>query len=347
MNSKKHENLTNSFWELNSIKNIFGRKQTITHFKNNTSSKSNTILKKFIGFCFVMALLLSLSGCKQPAKTKGPEYADFPDNQNAVLYSFAVYPIEDSPDLLETYQPLLDYLNTSVKGTQIVLEPSDNYKLFEQKYQKRKPDFLLANPWQTLQAIKSGYHVIAMAENSIDLKGFFVVRRDSEIQEPADLKGKKVSYPAPTAFDNCILQQYYLYTHGIDVNKDITNWYVGSQESTLLNVFYKKTAAGTCWSASWKDFDKEYPEKSIQLKVLWETELITSNSVMVRNDVPAKITNQVQNFLVELDKSPKGKKLLDNLEETFRFVAATNHDYDGVKKFINQFEKEVRKIDVK
>lgn len=51
--------------------------------------------------------------------------------------------------------------------------------------------------------------MIAMAGDPKDFKGIFLVRIDSGIKVPADLKGKAVSYPSPTALAACIMPQYF------------------------------------------------------------------------------------------------------------------------------------------
>ena len=233
--------------------------------------------------------------------------------------------------LMRSYQPLMDYLNKKIKGTEFILEASRDYASFEEKYKKRKPEFLLPNPWQTLQAIKSGYTVIAMAGEPEDFKGIFIVRKDGGISKPADLIGKAISYPSPTALAACIMPQYFLYTHGININKDITNQYVGSQTSSIMNVYHKKTAAGATWPPPWRSFQKTQPNQAAQLKVIWETEPLINNSVMVRNDIPSNIRNQVQKLLTDLNKSKEGKNILENME-TARFILATNKDYNLVQK---------------
>ena len=40
-----------------------------------------------------------------------------------------------------------------------------------------------------------------------------------------------------------MMPQYYLHTHGIDVNRDVETRYVGSQESSILNVLRGHVAA--------------------------------------------------------------------------------------------------------
>lgn len=192
----------------------------------------------------------------------------------------------------------------------------------------------------------TGYSVIAMAGEPKDFKGIFIVRKDGDISEPSDLKGKAISYPSATALAACIMPQYFLHAHGININKDIENRYVGSQESSIMNVYYKKTVAGATWPPPWRAFQKEHPKEAAELKVIWETEPLINNSVMVRDDVPAEIREQVQKYLLELHETEQGKAILTGIE-TARFRSATDKDYDVVRAYIVRFENEIRKVTTK
>jgi phosphonate transport system substrate-binding protein len=245
---------------------------------------------------------------------------------------------------MQAYQPLVDYLNGRLHGARLVLEASRDYANFEEKYRVRKPDFLLPNPWQTLQAMQVGYRVIAMAGEPRDFKGLFVVRRDSNLSRPIDLKGKAVSYPAPTALAACIMPQFFLHSHGIDVNRDIENRYVGSQESAIMNAWLGRTVAGVTWPPPWREFQKEHPREAADLKVIWETESLVNNSVMVRDDVPVLVAEQVRTLLLELDVSKEGSSILAGME-TARFLPATDKEYAAVRRYIARFEREVRPVE--
>jgi hypothetical protein len=94
---------------------------------------------------------------------------------------------------------------SSARRGSISSQSSRDYGNFEEKFRARKPAFLLPNPWQTLEARKVGYSVFAMAGEPRDFKGIFLVRRDSGIRNPADLKGRAVSYPSRTALAACIM----------------------------------------------------------------------------------------------------------------------------------------------
>lgn len=292
-----------------------------------------------------LALLLGVfPGCSREPEVKGPQLGTKPQSGRVSVYRFAVHPLHNPAKLVQAYQPLIDYLNARLKGARLALEASRDYANFEAKYHARKPELLLPNPWQTLQAMKVGYHVIAMAGEPQDFKGIFVVRRDSGLKRPNDLKGKSVSYPSHTALAACIMPQYFLHNHGINVNADIENRYVGSQESSIMNAYLALTAASATWPTPWRAFQKEHPREAAELKVIWETESLVNNSVMVRDDVPPQVWEQVRALLLGLDGTEEGKSVLVGME-TARFLTSSDEEYDVVRRYVSRFEREVRPVE--
>ncbi len=294
-------------------------------------------------FFIVTACMLPVVGCNQPPQLQEPKYGTAPAQKQETVFSFAVHPLHNPQKLNQAYLPLIEHLNKQLKDARLELEASRDYGNYEEKIRSKKPDFLLPNPWQTLEAMKAGYQVIAMAGDPQDFKGIFVVRRDSKIVKPVNLKGKAVSYPSPTALAACIMPQNFLHGHGIDINKEIENRYVGSQESSIMNVFLSQTAAGATWPPPWRAFQKEHPAEAAQLKVIWETPHLINNSVMVRNDLPPQIRDQVRTALITLHESPQGKEILAGME-TARFHPATDADYEVVRRYVEQFEKTIRPV---
>ncbi|HLP06639.1 MAG TPA: phosphate/phosphite/phosphonate ABC transporter substrate-binding protein [Opitutaceae bacterium] len=299
-------------------------------------------------YCFAViatALLPVLGGCARESEPSGPKYGTGPANRAVAReYSFAIHPLHNPAKLDRTYRPLLDYLGTRLEGATLTLEASRDYAAFEEKYRERKPAFVLPNPWQTLQAMAAGYHVIAMAGEPADFRGIFVVRRDGGLRVPTDLKGKAVSYPSPTALAACIMPQRFLHERGIDVRTDIENRYVGSQESSIMNVYLGLTAAGATWPPPWRAFQKEHPAEAAELTVLWETEPLINNSVMARDDVPPELVERVRSLLVGLPDSAEGAALLATME-TSRFLPANDADYEVVRRYIADFEREIRPVE--
>ncbi|MCF7817991.1 MAG: phosphate/phosphite/phosphonate ABC transporter substrate-binding protein [Kiritimatiellales bacterium] len=297
--------------------------------------------------CLTTILLLGMCpGCSREPEVAGPQYGSSPVSSDVPCYHFAVHPLHNPAKLTQSYHPLIDYLNKRMTGARFELEASRDYANFEEKYNARQPGFLLPNPWQTLQAIEKGYQVIAMAGEPQDFKGIFVVRKDSGLEAPVDLKGKVVSYPSPTALAACIMPQYFLHVHGINVMSDIDNRYVGSQESSIMNAYMGLTAAGATWPPPWRAFQKDHPKEAAELKLIWETESLVNNSVMVRDDVPAVVREQVFSLLTGLQETEEGRTILAGME-TARFIPASDQNYDVVRAYVLRFEQEVRPVEEK
>lgn len=297
----------------------------------------------------IALMLVALTGCGRdtPPASTGPRYSDHAATEAKPEYRLAIHPLHNPEKLLSIYQPLIDDLNQHLgNGYRFSLEASRDYQEFERKYRSRGPEFLLPNPWQTLDAMKTGYHVIAMAGDAADFKGIFIVRKDSEIASPTDLRGKVVSYPSHTALAACVMPQFYLHQHGLDVNREIENRYVGSQESSIMNVYLGASAAGATWPPPWRLFQRDHPREAAQLKVIWETPPLLNNSFMAREDVPPTVRDGVRRRLLELDKTPEGRAILAGAA-TARFHAATDASYQPVQEFVDRFEQQVRPVEHK
>jgi phosphonate transport system substrate-binding protein len=301
---------------------------------------------KTIKIFFVTLFALLLAGCEPPPAEKPLQYNTAPSGVSVPIYHFAVHPLHNPQLLAAAYQPLVDHLNGQLDGARIELEASRDYQAYEEKFRARRPAILLPNPWQTLEAMKVGYRVIAMAGDAEDFKGIFIVRKDSGIKTPADLKGKTVSYPSPTALAACVMPQYFLHQNGVDVNRDIQNAYVGSQESSIMNVFLGQSAAGATWPPPWRLFQRDYPDEAAQLEQLWETPPLMNNSVMLRDDVPEAVGAVIRKTLLDLTQTPEGQKILAGMS-TARFHAADDASYAKVRDYIATFEREVRPVEKK
>jgi phosphonate transport system substrate-binding protein len=297
------------------------------------------------GMLLGLLFAIAAGACGQPPEeASGLKYRSTPASGSVPALRFAVHPLHNPKKLAESYQPLIDLLNARIPGQRFELEASRDYRAYEEKFRQRQPEFLLPNPWQSIEAIKVGYRVIAMAGDAEDFKGIFIVRKDAGIRQPGDLRGKAVSYPSPTALAASIMPQYFLHSHGINVNKDISNVYVGSQESSIMNVYLGQTAAGATWPPPWRLFQQDHPSEAAQLEVIWETPPLLNNSVMVRDDVRADVAEQVRQILLELAGNDAGQHILAGMA-TARFHPADNATYAQVSQYIANFERDVRAVE--
>jgi phosphonate transport system substrate-binding protein len=289
------------------------------------------------------ALVLLACGQGERNKNAGPQFAAKAP-VTGKEYVFAIHPLHNPVHLFEVYGPLIEYLNRNIPGTTFRLEASRNYEEFENKLYGRQFDFALPNPYQTLNSLGHGYHVIAKMGDDYKFAGIILIRRDSGITKVSDLKGKKVSYPARTALAATMMPQYYLHTHGLDVNRDIENLYVGSQESSIMNVYLGQTAAGATWPLPWESFQKEHPDQAAALELKWETEPLLNNGVVAKDDVPDALVKRVAQLLDTLHTSTEGKEILARMPLS-RFELADDRRYRAIEEFLRKFSRNVRPLD--
>lgn len=259
-------------------------------------------------------------------------------------YIFAIHPLHNLHRLFMIYGPLIDYLDRNIPDATFRLEASRNYGEFDKKLYAQVPDFALPNPYQTFNSLQYGYHVIAKMGDDQKFKGVILVRRDSDIKQVSDLKGKKISFPARTALAATIMPQYYLYIHGLDVNHDIVNVYVGSQESSIMNVYLGYVAAGATWPLPWAIFQQEQPDKARELEVKWATEPMLNNGVVVRDNVPEEVAQRVAELLNTLHTTEEGRIILARMPLS-RFELANDQRYQVIGNFLQMFDKTVRHLD--
>ncbi len=262
---------------------------------------------------------------------------------SSISYIVGIHPLHNPKRLFEVYAPLIDLFKTAVPEVTFILESSRNYDEFDKKLYAGHFDFAMPNPYQTINAMKHGYHVFAKMGDDQDFRGIILVRADSNINQLSDLKGKKVAYPAPTALAATLLPQYYFQTHGLNTNTDIENLYVGSQESVIMNVLNRKVEAGATWTLPWNAFLEKEPQLARQLKVGWETESLINNSWMARENMSPEIIEKLNTVLLNLPKTHEGQSILATIPIS-KFEAANDDTYDPIKMFISKFSQTVRPL---
>lgn len=277
----------------------------------------------------------------------GPEYAPTFSpvaTSTEAVYVFGVHPLHNPQRLHEVFGPLMTYLSQNIDGARFRLEASRNYAAYDEKLYARQFHFALPNPYQTINAVKQGYRVFGKMGDDENFRGIILVRKDSGIQDVSDLRGKAVSYPAPTALAATMLPQYYLHSHGLDVMRDVDNRYVGSQESSIMNVYLGDVAAGATWPPPWKALSRERPELLEALEIKWQTESLPNNGLVVLPEVPAEVVAQVGRVLFTLHQTEDGRAILARIGLS-RFEPADDATYQPVREFIARFSAEVRPVE--
>ncbi len=304
---------------------------------------SRVTIKKYKHILLMVAVIALISACNNSTTNDySPQFSDSKTNL-ATVYIFGIHPLHNPQRLHEMFEPIMEYLSQNIENAEFKLEASRNYAAYDTKLAHKEFDFALPNPYQTIKAIDVGYIVFGKMGDDYNFRGVILVRKDSGISQPKDLIGKSISYPAPTALAATMMPQYFLQSKGVDVMNDLDNRYVGSQESSIMNVYHGNTEAGSTWPPPWIAFSKERPELAKELTVIWETEPLPNNSLIALPSVPTVILKQVESLLFDLHNNENGRKLLEPLILS-KFVRADYDTYLPVRKFVKDFSQTIRPL---
>ncbi len=289
------------------------------------------------------AFLLGGCGDGERQAAYQPEFGAAPSSAPTRReYRFAVHPLHNPERLFAVYGPIVDRLNAGIPEAHFVLEASRNYEEFDKKLYARQFDLALPNPYQTVNALRHGYRVFGKMGDDANFRGILLLRRDSGIRAVADLNGKVVSFPAKTALAATMLPQHFLHERGLPIDAYVPR-YVGSQESSIMNVYLGDAAAGATWPPPWIAFQKDHPERAAQLQVKWSTQSLPNNGLVVRDDFPPALLNKVAAILFSLHENAAGRAVLERMPLS-RFEPANAATYQPVRDFVAYFSAAVRPL---
>lgn len=254
------------------------------------------------------------------------------------VYIFGPHPYSNPQDVFEDYEPIMRYLEHKLPGTRFQIETSKDYAEYEAKLAAKHFHFSLPNPYQTVFSLEHGYRVIAKMTPDDDFRGLIVARIDKNLHSAADLSGKTLCFPSPTAVAATMLPLLHLREiQGISVSQDIQVKYVGSQFSSMLNAYTgDATACGTS-VRFWRIWSKDNPDKAKQMRVLCKTEALPHNAFVARADIDDTLAKQVAAVLAGMDKD----KDLDQKQfkvDQQHFELGSNNSYKPMHDFLKRYE---------
>lgn len=281
-------------------------------------------------------LLATMAACDRRPPAHLPEYGAQPASSGRATWALAVHPLHSPALLHERYGPLLEWANARLSDVELRLEASSDYPHFESKLRARGPELALPNPYQTVQALAWGYHVIGKVQGDEDFHGLMLRRRGWQPPPPGE--PIRVSCPALTALAACMLPRWQLHQDGLDRTHRIKLEVVGSQESSILNVAHGMVDLGFTWPPPWRLFQQREPALAATLEVHRRTPALVNNGLVARDDLDARQVAAVLQALLDLGQDPEGRRRLQQAGLA-GFERADDSRYEPVRQFLRDYER--------
>jgi len=213
--------------------------------------------------------------------------------------TFGVIPRYAPEVTIKKFQPIIDKLEKELHVT-IKLITTSSVAEFKRKVKTGKFDICYTNPLHYV-AMHNLFGYEAIAHEDIELFGIIVVHKDSPINSVKELKGKKVAFPAPSAYAATKMNRFGIYTlHHFNISSDAH--YVGTLHNVMQAVVDKRVLAG----GTALDVYKRTPQLNKKLKIIFKTYAGTPHPIATHPRIH-NIKDKIQTILTSMSsKELKG-----------------------------------------
>ncbi len=237
-------------------------------------------------------------------------------------FSFGIVPQQSASKLARLWGPLLQRLGQD-SDLKLRFATAPDIPTFEQRLAAGEYDFAYMNPYHyTVFHQTTGYQALARARDK-RIRGIMVVRKDSAIDQLADLDGSTLAFPAPAAFAASILTRAHLTASDIDFQPK----YVSSHDSVYRTVAKGIYPAG---GGVIRTLNNVAPEIREQLRVLWTSRGYTPHAIATHPRVDSNAAQRLRRALVRMDRKAEGATLLRDIRIK-GFETARDGDWDDVR----------------
>jgi phosphonate transport system substrate-binding protein len=239
-------------------------------------------------------------------------------------YTIAVVPQFATPQVYRDWTPLLTKLEAAT-SFHFKLKVYEKFSQFESDFTNGVPDLVYLNPYHMIVAHKKQRYRPILRDNA-NLSGILVTRKDSAINEVADLQGKSIAFPAPNAF-GATLYICALLTEKFHIK--FTPVYVHGHMNVYRQVILGDVNAGGGVN---KTLGKEDEGIQSQLKVIFNTPETASHPIAAHPRVSIAASNKIVTALLALAQNPATQQLLDAVQLPHPVKADYKQDYADLSK---------------
>ncbi|MBU0485688.1 MAG: phosphate/phosphite/phosphonate ABC transporter substrate-binding protein [Proteobacteria bacterium] len=251
-----------------------------------------------------------------------------------MLIKFGVIPWDNPRIAYEKYQPFLDYLGMKT-GARFELALKSSYQDLVAALGNGEFYLALLGPLTYLDA-HARFEAVPIAKSVTQddapfYQSVIVVGPESDITRVSQLVGRKFAFSSLWSTSGNLFPRYMLAWE--DIHLDRLSLY---ENFNYHDTVVKKVLSGE-YDAGAVRLTVAEKYAPYGLKIIDSSDPIPTGPVVVSPMAPYAVIRKVQETLLTMAADPEGRKILKNMEPELQggFVPASDADYSGVRKMIN------------
>ena len=258
-----------------------------------------------------------------------------------------IFPCTDAVSSFNKFNPLITYLNKFTR-LNARLEFFRDFDSFERAVTNGALDFVLQEPHIYLQYVDN-YNPDSLLrtltwEGKRFQAGVVIARRDSNVRNILDLKGKSVMFGPRVSSSKWAAAKLLFKESGIDIDVDLKEYSNGGCcEDIAFNVYLKAVDAGVICDHFLSEHSNKQRELGFdakQLAVIGTTGPVPTKVFTATRKVAPDIVNRVNQALLSLDIKNKAHQDILNAAELGGFLKTNAQDFGDMKTLLDSIAAE-------
>ena len=171
-------------------------------------------------------------------------------------------------------------------------------------------------------------------------KSLIIVKKDSEIQTVADLKGKKIAYQNVTSSAGFVWPAATLMDAGLDPLKDVQAITVKGHDQGVLAVLNGDVDAAAIFQDARNTVVKDYPKVFEDTRVLAFTDKIPNDTISVRSDMNKEWIEKIQQAFIDIVADTEGHEIIKDIYSHEGYVKSQDSNFDIVREYNDKVKTE-------
>lgn len=185
-------------------------------------------------------------------------------------------------------------------------------------------------------------------KDSSKYQGYIFVHKYSIIRDPSDMEGMVIAFVDKATAAGYVFPMAYLKKAGVrEIDKYFKKYYfTGSHQEAIYAVLEREANIGCASSVTFNALAAEESRVNDELVVIAKSPELPTNGLGLRKELPFAIKAQLKRALLEMDKDPKGIKVLEALGVE-RFIETNDNDFAPVFSIAEEAGLDLKKYEYK
>jgi len=239
---------------------------------------------------------------------------------------FGVLSIAQPSRIFAKWQPFADYMSKELNQPVEIVVPRGFGKM-KKAIANGKVDFFYINS-HVFYRLKQEGKAVAVAQmkniaGKTTSRSEVFVKRDSGINNVADLKGKNIAYVSPMGAGGYLAPRAYLYKSGLKSGVENKEVFTKNLSNSIHGVLLGDYDAATMCGVNYKLMSRKV--ETGELKVIVASDPYPENVLGARASLSADVINQFREKVLNMPSNPEGVELLDKMQ-TMKIQSFVKYD---------------------